>query len=242
MPRTEEGEAVLSIAGLTQRCRTLAAAIGTTLGLPGGEVSLASDVTGNGATMSLGGRASEVISRNRGRPHRVLPLCAISGDVFGWVGYREGWDKRGGEQMFRFMEGGFTLHIGRAGEIEKPQVMRSEWVGPRSRSFEEHAGHPHWQMDALESSRNRPRSVPAVFGEEPSGPIEFEETTPTPADLLRRLTLERVHLASAATWWRQGPQAIAHAPASVADLDRWVLGCLSYLRQEMGRCQICAPA
>lgn len=188
----------------------------------------------------LDGRASEMVARNRGGRHKVVPLCTISGDVLAWAGYREKWGRHGNEQNFRFIEGGFTLHVGRVGEIEKPQVMRSEWVGRRSRSFAEHAGHPHWQMDVLESTRMRAQDEPVTFAEAPPSPAEFKAADPAPVDLLRRLTLERVHLASAASWWQEAPQVIAHAPASVADLDRWVLGCIFYLRQEIGRCEICA--
>lgn len=203
-----------------------------------GEVLLAPDLSNEIAAVSLGGRASEIIERNRGGRHRVLPLCMVSSDVLAWTGYRERWEKRGHELNFRFVECGFTLHVGRVGEIEKPQIMRSEWVGPRSRSFVENVGHPHWQMDVLESARAQLWVEPVTFAEVPPSPAEFKAPDSFPIDLLRRLTLERMHLASSTTWWRHPPQPIAHMPTNVADLDRWILGCISYLRQEIGRCAI----
>jgi hypothetical protein len=192
--------------------------------------------------MSLGGRASEVIVRNRGATHRVLPLCTLSQDVYAWIGFRERWTRNSGEQSYRFEEGGFTLHIGREGELAKPQVMRTEWSGRRSSSFTNQAGHPHWQLDVLETARTRMPAPPARFDslEEPALLVEFRQPPPADmnTDMLLGLTIERMHLASVAPWWRQPMVPIAIAPADVAELDRWILGCISYLRQEIQRCEI----
>ena len=238
LPTVDASEPSLSSAALTQRCKTLAVNLGERIGLPTGEILLASELANEIAVVSLGGRASEMIERNRGGRHRVIPLCTISNDVFAWAGYRENWEKRGHELKFRFVEAGFTLHVGRVGEIEKPQIMRSEWVGPRGKSFAEHAGHPHWQLDVLESARAHLWTKPVIFAVTSPPRVDFEASEPSPIDLLRRLTLERMHLASSTTWWRHPPQPIAHVPTNVADLDRWILGCISYLRQEVGRCAI----
>jgi hypothetical protein len=196
--------------------------------------------------MTLGGRASEMIARNRGRPHRVLPLALLNDDVWMWTGYREGWLKQGSEQNFRFVDAGFTLHIGRPGELTKPQILRSEWVGRRSRAFVEQAGHPHWQLDVLESARAGVSPPQLVrFGEpvERQPAIEFAGVKPTePTDLLLGLTVENMHLASAAPWWRLSGADVAHLPETVADLDRWILGCIAYLRQEAVRCRVNASA
>jgi hypothetical protein len=80
--------------------------------------------------------------------------------------------------------------------------------------------------------------APARFGgfEEPLSLVEFRQAAP--ADILLGLTIERMHLASAAPWWRWPIIPIATAPADVAELDRWILGCISYLRQEVQRCKI----
>jgi hypothetical protein len=50
--------------------------------------------------------------------------------------------------------------------------------------------------------------------------------------------MERMHLASAALWWRSGTVPVAHSPETVPELDRWILGCLGYLRQEVERCRV----
>lgn len=194
--------------------------------------------------MTLGGRASEVIARNRGRSHRVVPLAALSDGVFIWTGYREAWQKQGSEQSFRFVEGGFTLHLGRQGEVTKPQILRSEWVGRRSRAFIDMAGHPHWQLDVLESARSTVPAAPARFGD-PAAPqrvVEFDSAAISVEgpDLLMGLTVENMHLASAALWWRLPGANVAHLPETVAELDRWSLGCIAYLRQEAARCKIVA--
>ena len=236
MRKAETAELILSSLKLDQRCKTLATELARVLGLAVGETSFTLEVASEVAIVALGGRVSEVINRNCGGSHRVVPLCAISGDVLAWAGYREKWGKRGNELGFRFAEAGFTVHIGRIGELAKPQVMRSEWVSRRSKSFAEHAGHPHWQIDVLETVRKDVQSAPATFGQTSQFPTEFTAPDLSPIGFLHRLTLEHMHLASAANWWQHPPQPIAHAPVSVADLDRWMLGCIAYLRQEIGRC------
>jgi len=77
------------------------------------------------------------------------------------------------------------------------------------------------------------------FGEQETV-IEFDgHTAPLEgADLLRALTVEKMHLASAACWWRPPEVPVAHLPETVADLNRWIIGCVTYLRQEASRCCI----
>lgn len=140
------------------------------------------------------------------------------------------------------MEGGFTLHIGRQGELSKPQILRSEWVSGRSNAFVEQAGHPHWQIDVLETIRVGAPDAPVRFDAPEAEPAarEFgsEAAAVSAESLLIGLTVERMHLASAALWWRQPSVSVAHVPSTVADLDRWILGCVAYLRREAQRCAI----
>lgn len=244
LSRTEATEPKLSSAAFIQRCKSLAVRFGEAVGQAIGDIAFAPEISNTTAVMMLGGRASETIARNRGNPHRVVPLCSVTDEVFAWAGYRESWQKQGAEQSFRFVEGGFTLHIGRQGELAKPQILRSEWVSPRNGAFVNQAGHPHWQLDVLESARMRSPEPSARFDDLtiPRSAIEFEGDSPpiTSEDLLFGLTIERMHLASAALWWRQPSIPIAHPPETVAELDRWILGCVAYLRQEVGRCAIVA--
>lgn len=244
LPKAEVPEPQLSASALSQRCRRLAVEFGGTIGLPTGELAFAPEFSNAAATMTLAGRASEMIARNRGRSHRVVPIAAVSDDVYIWTGYREEWQKQGSEQNLRFVEAGFTLHLGRQGEVMKPQILRSEWVGRRSRAFVDMAGHPHWQLDALESARSIASAAQVRFDEPVTSPsvVEFDSnaiSTDGP-DLLMGLTVENMHLASAALWWRPPGDSVAHLPETVTDLDRWILGCIAYLRQEAARCKILA--
>lgn len=240
MASSEPEEPKLSAAAFERRGRELAVRLARTLDMVTGEVFVTHEIANLQAAVSLGGRASETIARNRGKPHRVIPLCCVADDVFAWAGYREHWQREAGEHNFRFTEGGFTLHVGRKGELDKPQILRSEWIGRRSGMFGNGAGHPHWQFDVLESAR-RPVVEPARFAQDPVDPMEFgsrraEETFGE--SLLFGLTVERMHLASAAMWWHEPSLPVARPAESVAELDRWILGCVTYLRQEVLRCAI----
>lgn len=242
MPKNEASEPSLSSSRFSQRCVSLAVSFAETVGLRAGELAFAPEFSNTSASMSLCGRASETITRNRGSAHPVVPLATVSDDVLLWVGYKEFWEKYGNLQNFRFVEGGFTLHVGRPGELEKPQILRSEWVGRRSRAFVDEAGHPHWQLDALESIRSSPSKAKARFGDfASSSPVqEFssEMQSTDGADLLFSLTIEKMHLASAAHWWGSPEVSVAHVPKTVTELNRWVIGCVAYMRQEAMRCRI----
>lgn len=242
LPKNEASEPSLSASRFNQRCGSLAASFADTVGLQIGEIAFAPEISNTSATMSLCGRASETISRNRGSAHPVVPLATLSDEVSLWVGYKESWEKYGNLQNFRFVEGGFTLHVGRPGELEKPQVLRNEWVGRRSRAFVDKAGHPHWQLDALESIRTSTPKPEVRFGDLASSSAVREFTSeiepPDVTSLLLSLTIEKMHLASAAHWWRPPEVSVAHVPETVTELDRWVIGCVSYMRQEALRCRI----
>ncbi len=242
LPKNRVSEPSLSAQRFSQRSVSLAVKFADTLGLHTGELAFAPELSNTSAAMSLCGRASEMISRNRGSAHPVVPLASVSDEVSLWVGYRELWEKHGNLQNFRFVEGGFTLHVGRPGELEKPQILRNEWVGRRSRAFVSKAGHPHWQLDALESFRTSAPKPEARFGDLTGSNAvqEFNsETDPNlGANLLLSLTVENMHLASAAHWWCAPEVSVAHEPKTVNELDRWVIGCVSYMRQEASRCTI----
>jgi len=242
LPKGDKLEPNLSVSAFEQRCKSLAIRFGAVLEIARGEVAFLHEIRNADAVMNIGGRASEVISRNRGRDHRVVPLCCVSQDIFAWTSYREHWKKNTTEQNFRFIEGGFTLHVGRIGERIKPQILRNEWVGPRGNGFTNNAGHPHWQFDALESLRNTEQFPRARFGEADS-PARAQEFGEQPKlneyeELPTGVTIERMHLASAANWWREPNVTIAHVPETVPEIDLWVLGCAAYMRQEVQRCEI----
>src|SRR5260370_29604146 len=127
LPKSRATEPTLSVRAFELRCRTLAVKFGEALDQKTGQVLFNPEVRSDIAIMSLGGRASEVIARNRGSSHRVLPFCALSNDVRAWIGFRERWTRNSGEQNYRFEEAGFSLHVGPQGELANPPVLRSEW-------------------------------------------------------------------------------------------------------------------
>ncbi len=242
LPKVGEPEPSLSVTAFSQRCQTLAVKFADVINVATGNLAFIPTFSSTAAVMTLGGRVSETIARNRGQSHPVVPITMLIDDVWIWTGYREIWLKQGKEQNVRFVEAGFTLHIGRLGEVSKPQLLRSEWVGKRSRAFVELAGHPHWQLDVLESARTvAQRPVAARFGAPPpTAALEFNrnKVPPNTQDSLLGLTIEDMHLASAAQWWRPSGADVAHLPETVGDLDRWILGCIAYLRQEAARCRL----
>ena len=242
LTKGDDAEPTLSATHLTQRCMTLAAQFGDALGHEVGELSFISEIWNTQAAVTLGGRASEVIERNAGEKHRVVQLCSLSDEIYAWVGFRERWNRVGSERNFRFLDGGFTIHVGRQGEIFKPQIMRSEWVGRRGSDFHDHVGHPHWQIDVLETARGGMPEAPARFDAEsapaPNSGFEADQAAPRIGDLLLKLPIERMHLASAAPWWQPPTVRVANSPKNVSELDRWILGCVSYIRQEVNRCEL----
>jgi hypothetical protein len=177
----------------------------------------------------------------------VAPLQRISGDVFAWVGLDEVWTSVAGTLPFAFKQLGITIHFGLINDPVKPQAFRAEWAGVADwgggsgLGFQSPgAGHPHWQFDALESLRAV--EAAAAFEPEPSELVEaFDADVAIPDLLLDAITIERMHFASVAPWWRSTPTDTpvhVHAPADEQALTRWTAGCLEYLKQELGRCHI----
>ena len=194
------------------------------------------------ALISLGGRASEVIERNTGTKQRVVKLCPISDELYAWVGFREQWQRMGSQRNFAFVSGGFSIHVGRPGEVNKPQVMRSEWMSRHSSVANGDVGQPHWHIDILETARNSMDDTPARFDAKEDLEVvrefRFENDAPRYEDLFLGITIERMHLASAAQWWQGQDATISHSPTTVSELDQWIFGCMAYIRQEMYRCQV----
>ena len=155
MRKSKGSEAALPVGGLDQRCATLTSKFHSALGYQAEPISFVSEIVSTEAIISLGGRASELIERNVGKNHRVVQLCSLSHDLFGWVGFRERWQRSERQKNLRFLDAGFTIHVGKQGEVSKPQIMRSEWVGQRSQNNNDRVGHPHWQIDLLQTVRTR---------------------------------------------------------------------------------------
>ena len=242
LPKSNTKDAVLSVAAVDQRCTLLSSKFCEELGLDTGSLSVFHEISDTVALFLLGGRASEVIERNTGTKHRVVQLCSIADELYAWFGFRETWQRMGSRRNFSFVSGGFTIHVGRTGEVQKPQIMRSEWMGRHSAEARSDVGQPHWHIDVLETARNSIHDMPAQF--EANGEDEvvrefrFEGNAEIYEDLFFGITMERMHLASSAPWWQGADTKISHSPKTVSELDQWIFGCMAYIRQEMCRCQV----
>lgn len=197
----------------------------------------------------LQGSVCERVTRNRGGASIVAPLCPISGGLTAWLSWQEVWDIAPGKRPFRFRNAGLTVYLGKSFEAVKPQAFRLEWPGISNWSGGEvsfqspGAGHPHWQLDLMQSLAE---ATPAPEFEPESEEIveDFEAAVvePTTIELLTKFSIERMHLASAAPWWLPASSGdVGHhmnAPADLSELSRWLSQSLLYLKQELKRCVI----
>ena len=240
MSNSRDRDPTLSVSAVNRRCHLLSSKFCEELGRARGSLSVFHEMSDSSALILLGGRASEVIERNVGKRHRVVKLCSISEELHAWIGFREQWQRVDGRRNFTFTASGFTVHVGKSGEMHKPQVMRSEWMGRQCAGFSSDVGQPHWHVDVLETARLEVASRSARFHSNTGGGVSRDFTVDRDAQMYEKLfygvAIERMHLASAAPWWQKVNTRIAHSPATVSELDRWIFGCISYIRQEMYRC------
>jgi hypothetical protein len=103
----------------------------------------------------------------------------------------------------------------------------------RSASLALRAGHPHWQLDVLETLRNQHDELTEL---DPADVVEQFPGEPT-LDV-RSITLESIHFASAAAWWTGQPDCQMNAPTDDASLTRWARYCVRYMKQELRRCNL----
>jgi hypothetical protein len=224
------------------------------LGLDRNAVRIFSEDAGDAMWAGFVGSACETVQRQRGPATPVAPISDIGkSGLKSWLGFQEVWDAQQGGQRFSFRYLSLTVHFGYDGDPVKPQVFRAEWSGIKDwtgagMSFQSPgAGQPHWQFDLAETLR-RPLeqgrgSLNRLSGETDEVE-EFPPTRQTPDVLsaVRALTLERMHFASAAHWWRPRDmsQTSEHmnAPSDESGLSRWALQCIAYIRQELVRCEI----
>ena len=232
---------------LDQRWPTLTRQLDDALNASRQQVQFGADYQGEGVWVGLLGSSCERISRNRGGDTNVAPLCTLPNNLVAWLGIREVWELRTGQKPFVFRELGLTVHFGFAGEVVKPQILRLEWPGVRDWTgsglgFQSPgAGHPHWQIDILESLASGGES--ATFDGEIGEIVEdfgVEPQSPRLDDLLRSMTIENMHFASAAPWWLASaadqPAHHMNAPDDLQALTRWLFAGVQYIRQELARC------
>jgi hypothetical protein len=197
------------------------------------------------------GSACVRVRRNRGSPTFVVPFTDLGKDnLKSWLGFQEKWELVSAK-IYSFHHVSLTVHFGYEGDIAKPQMFRAEWPGIRRWTSEKigfqspGAGHPHWQFDALESTLNgdaeiRERTLARIRGDEVVADFQPESSHLNAISAAQKVSIERFHFASAAPWWQ--PNAYVHpshmnAPADADAISRWVLECVSYMRQELDRCR-----
>lgn len=234
-------------AQLNQRWGKIEGILNSSLNRGARNIQVVADYQTASVWTGLSGTGVERIDRNRGTAS-VAQLLPLPGDLFAWLGYQEIWDLQGGRN-FAFRQAGLTVHVGEVGDPLKPQLFRLEWPGLRDWDrcgvgFQSHgAGHPHWQIDLLESLHDQ-RDI-SSFEPEVAEKVEnfdVEVATRTLSDRICSLTLEKMHLASAAPWWTSRPAEFGlhhlNAPESKEDLLRWLTASLSYIKQELSRCTL----
>ena len=202
----------------------------------------------------LVGGGSETVARNVGRDAPVAPIVDIDGaGLCAWIGVREEWENEnqaGQIRRFSFRSVSLTVHAGYRGNRYKPQLFRAEWSGFARWSGTEPghqspgAGHPHWQVDVVESMERvadrdanahraalRRRVGDVTPQEFPSGPVGRDELTAK----VSSLKLSRFHMASVAPWWTKGVDVHINSPKKARDVEAWVEKTVSYTVQELGR-------
>ncbi len=205
-------------------------------------------------TAGIIGSGCERIERNRGHPVLVAPMISLGRGLWAWLGFREEWDfdqEINGKKRLLFRTAGVTVYFGYRNMIDKPQIFRAEWAGWarwNGASFSHQAGeagHPHWQFDAVDSLMPEGVAERAALAlevlrkeEEAATPTAFSPTISAEdvIDTVMSRRLDRLHFASAASWWRSPPNGShAHAPQSAAEIETWLTACLAYLTDEMAR-------
>jgi hypothetical protein len=233
---------------LDQRWVELKGLMAATLELDPRQLRVDAEYQSDRVWAGLQGSACERITRDRGGASWVAPLYEMPSNLFAWLGWQEAWELTTGQRPYRFKNMGLTIYLGKRHEAIKPQFLRLEWPGitkwegPEVSFQSPGAGHPHWQFDLMRSLVQVP---PADFQPDPGEIVENFETAfheQKVDDLVRRLSVERMHLASAAPWWLPAQSGeIGHhmnAPSDLSALSRWLNHSLLYLRQELARCVI----
>ena len=237
---------LVSKGALDRRWGKLTEVIGRRLNYARQELQVSADYTTERVSAGLIGSACERVMRNRGGASFVAPINVLRDDFCAWLGLQEVWDVGSGQRPYAFKQLGVTVHFGYKGDPIKPQVFRSEWVGVRDWdgtgiNFQSPgAGHPHWQIDIMETMRIA--TGPVAFDHGSEHVEDFSDEAPSVDALVRLVTIESVHFASGAHWWALPPAdglpLHVNAPGDDADLTRWLESSLSYIKQELERCRL----
>jgi hypothetical protein len=211
------------------------------------ELTIITEKADDVVVAGLVGHVCEPARRNMGRSTFVAPFTRLGrSEMLSWLGFHEKWEVLPGK-LYRFHHVSLTIYFGYEGDILKPQIFRSEWPGVRPWIGDQigfqtpGAGQPHWQFDAIQSTWDVEAgvdSLPHLEGEQPVPDLILQTGRVDAVVAARRIPLERLHFASAAPWWQNlpGSQAHVNAPRDADAILRWILACVSYMRQELERC------
>jgi len=202
----------------------------------------------------LVGADCEHIYRNRGGQVHVVPFCDLTENLVAWLSYREEWrdEQLGRKGRFSFRSSNLSIYFGRKHDTYKPQMFRAEWAGwaqwsGGSYSFQGgDAGHPHWQVDAIESLQGdkleqRASNLSRLLSETDAQSrqiVDFADPEPNhqTKSIIASQNFSRLHLPSAAAWWKSPPHDVhTHSPRTTADVQIWVGRSLRYVRSELQR-------
>lgn len=230
---------------LEARTHSVSLALAKLLGASSASLQAHIEFVAQAAVTELQGAATEHIrARNWGRGTHVTELCDLGAVGPAWVGLREKWEfaeTRGNRPFYAFESASITVYAGEAGAVEKAQILRAEWAGFLSRGGIEcfqagEAGHPHWQIDVFETLRGMEEDAPR-FGElPPARPFSAGRSSEDYKTNLKATPFERFHFASGAHWWlpdSEGASRQQHTPRDDADVTRWILGSISYIREQL---------
>lgn len=197
---------------------------------------------------SLVGTEDEYAERHRGPGKTpVVQTLLLGQGLCAWIGYHEVWNSArpaGKTKRFSFHSAGLTVHFGYRYNQYKPQMFRAEWTTTGTSYQPGDPANPHWHLDALESLRHddaakRASGILATLRSEEdeaeprdfSPPVNRNEVR----DVVSVQRLSKLHLASAAAWWKGDSASHVRSPTSVRDIQAWVKGTLNHLAGELGR-------
>jgi len=202
------------------------------------KVALLPTSVGDQIIASFRGEAVRRAIRHQGAPMPVVPFRDIGGIWIVWLGYREVWVPSTHVSRFTFSSSDLTIFFSMAHGEAFQQILRAEWAGPvrdnDGWSFRpSNAGHPHWQIDAIQVLREDAEHQAARELLQEATPKEFGgiETVPLPEPPW--YDIARMHLASAMRPWIDG--LIAHGPPGLASIRAWVVNTVSLLDTELAR-------
>ena len=208
---------------------------GECLGIGKRQATLAASPVGEELVASFIGDAVRRANRLRGNPMPVVPFRKFQDNWEAWIGYREVWVA---SPRPVFCSSDITVFFTVSETEVFQQIIRAEWVGLAKLGSEwlfnpRDAGHPHWQIDAVETIKLDADLAAARALLTEAEPREFGATETKELRDPPWYGLDRIHFASAMRPWTD--KKIAHGPTELAGIRSWVKETCTLLDIEFGR-------